>query len=287
MKIIKTVSEMRDFTNLSNVKSQSMGFVPTMGSLHEGHIALVKKAQQENDVVVVSIFVNPIQFGPTEDYDTYPRDLDKDAELLEKSGVGVLFAPCASEMYPSSINTYVVSPNIGTLLEGAVRPIHFRGICTVVAKLFNIIDPDRAYFGEKDYQQVLVIKEMVKDLSMPIEIVSIPTVRDENNLALSSRNSYLSTQQRCAASILYKALQEAYEWIMEPSVDCTELENKICTYIEQEELAVVDLVAIRNAKNLEIVNGKMPDSVLILLFVSFGKAQLLDHLVVNMPLSKR
>jgi pantoate--beta-alanine ligase len=207
VKLARTVAELK-----AALPRKGVGFVPTMGYLHRGHLALVERARRENAFVVVSIFVNPLQFGPGEDYHRYPRDLDRDAALLEEAGVDLLFAPEVAEMYPTGFATRVqVEGPLTALWEGEVRPGHFQGVATVVARLFLLVGPERAYFGEKDYQQLLVIRKMVRDLGFPLEVVGVPTVREEDGLALSSRNVYLSPKTREKASVLYRALMAMRE----------------------------------------------------------------------------
>lgn len=282
MKTITTISELRAVLAKHRAACDSIGFVPTMGYLHDGHLTLAHTAQDANDVVVVSTFVNPIQFGPTEDYETYPRDLDRDRALLETTGVDYLFAPSPSEMYPQRIQSYVEVPTIGGMLEGAVRPAYFRGVATVVSKLFNIVAPTRAYFGEKDYQQILVIKQFVKDLSYDIEIVAVPTVREADGLAMSSRNVYLTEQERRAALRLNLALKEAREYLSSHrTASVQDLETHLIAFISKEALARVDLVAVRDADTLAVPSAGLPQRTLVLLFVRFGKAQLLDQTVID------
>lgn len=202
MKVVRTVADLR-----AHLPREGVGFVPTMGYLHRGHLSLVERARRENPFVVVSIFVNPLQFGPGEDYHRYPRDLERDQALLAEAGVDLLFAPSVEEMYPRGFASRVqVEGPLTTLWEGEVRPGHFQGVATVVARLFLLVRPERAYFGEKDYQQLLVIRKMVKDLGFPLEVVGVPTVREEDGLALSSRNVYLSPETRRKATVLYQAL---------------------------------------------------------------------------------
>jgi pantoate--beta-alanine ligase len=210
MHLFRTIAELRIWR--SQQASRSVGFVPTMGYLHEGHLALVRRARAENETVVVSIFVNPLQFGPQEDYDRYPRDLDRDLYLLEREGVDAVFAPSVSEMYPSGFSTaVVVTGPIAERLEGEARPGHFRGVATVVTRLFGLVQPQRAYFGWKDAQQVLVVQRLVQDLALPVDIVPLPTVREADGLAMSSRNVYLSPEERVAASAIPRALFAALE----------------------------------------------------------------------------
>jgi pantoate--beta-alanine ligase len=210
MHLFRTIAELRIWR--SQQASRSVGFVPTMGYLHEGHLALVRRARAENETVVVSIFVNPLQFSPQEDYDRYPRDLDRDLYLLEREGVDAVFAPSVSEMYPSGFSTaVVVTGPIAERLEGEARPGHFRGVATVVTRLFGLVQPQRAYFGWKDAQQVLVVQRLVQDLALPVDIVPLPTVREADGLAMSSRNVYLSPEERVAASAIPRALFAALE----------------------------------------------------------------------------
>ncbi|BDG17274.1 pantoate--beta-alanine ligase [Thermus brockianus] len=207
MNVVRTVAELR-----AALPREGVGFVPTMGYLHAGHLALVERARAENPFVAVSIFVNPLQFGPGEDYHRYPRDLERDQALLREAGVDLLFAPSVEEMYPKGFSTRVqVEGPLTALWEGEVRPGHFQGVATVVARLFLLVGPGRAYFGEKDYQQLLVIRKMVRDLGFPIEVVGVPTVREEDGLALSSRNVYLSPETRKKATVLYRALSAMRE----------------------------------------------------------------------------
>ncbi len=206
MEVFETIAGMR---NARKRLSEPVGFVPTMGYLHEGHLALVRKARSDNNAVVVSIFVNPTQFDPSEDFQTYPRDIQRDLSLLEREGVDIAFTPSVEEMYPERFDTYIHVGGVTRRLEGASRPGHFTGVATVVAKLFGIVKPNRAYFGRKDAQQLVVIGKMVADLNMDVEIVSVPTVREPDGLAMSSRNVYLNSREREAARVLWKALQGA------------------------------------------------------------------------------
>ena len=209
MKIIHSINQMASVSKRLRADGQAIGFVPTMGALHEGHLSLMRKARKENDVVVVSIFVNPIQFGPQEDYRRYPRNLRQDARLCSKEGVGIIFYPQAKDIYPQGYKTYVDVEDLSKVLCGKFRPGHFSGVATVVTKLFNIVNPDIAYFGQKDAQQAIIIQRMAKDLNMPIKIKVMPTVREKDDLALSSRNAYLSKSERKDAAVLYQALNLA------------------------------------------------------------------------------
>lgn len=281
MKVISAINDLRESLSEARRQGRSIGFVPTMGYLHDGHLTLARWARRNSDVVVVSIFVNPTQFGPTEDYDAYPRDLDRDRLLLEGVEVDFLFAPSVAEMFPTPSKTVVDVPCLGSLLEGALRPDYFRGVATVVSKLLNIVQPTTAFFGEKDYQQVLVIRQLAKDLSFPVEIVSVPTVRDEDGLALSSRNVYLAPEQRRASLRLNLALTEAKSAIRRGIESPAALEAQLRRYLSEEPLAQIEMIAVRDADTLEKTEAEFPDRVLVLLMVRFGKAQLLDHVVVD------
>lgn len=281
MKVIPTIHALRTELAAARGRERTIGFVPTMGYLHEGHLTLASRARRDNDVVVASIFVNPIQFGPSEDYEAYPRDIDRDVSLLAAAGVDIAFAPPVREIYPTPPKTFVEVPHLGSLLEGAVRPAYFRGVATVVSKLFNIVQPTRAYFGEKDYQQVMVIRQMVADLSFPVEIVPVPTVRESDGLALSSRNVYLTPEERRASLRLSQALAEAQAMVRLGVESPAALEAHLRRFIAEEPLARIDLVAVRDADTIEDTGNRLPDRILVLLFVRFGKAQLLDHVVID------
>lgn len=260
-----------------------IGLVPTMGYLHEGHMALVRRARQENDYVVASIFVNPIQFGANEDLSKYPRDLERDSRMLAGEGVDLLFAPTVDVMYPAPTQTYVEVPGLGGLLEGGVRPGHFRGVTTVVTKLFNIVQPDNAYFGEKDYQQVLIVEQMVADLSFATKIICVPTVREPDGLAMSSRNVYLTPEQRRAAVRLNQSLKFAEERVRAGERDPAALEEAVRAYIAEEPLAEPDVVAVRDARTLRAIDGPISSPVAVVLLVRFGAARLLDERVISLP----
>jgi pantoate--beta-alanine ligase len=276
MQVVKTISEIR----ASRQKlSGSVGFVPTMGYLHEGHLALVKQARIENSAVIVSIYVNPTQFGPREDFGAYPRDLDRDLELLRGEGVDIVFVPSDDEMYPPEFSSRVDVEKITERLEGASRPWHFRGVATVVAKLFNIVQPTKAYFGQKDAQQAVVIKRMVADLNMRIEIVVVPTVRESDGLAMSSRNIYLSPEERQAATILFKALTLARQLRKGGEKDAGKIRRQMTSLIQKEPLAQIDYVSIADAETLEELN-LIDRPTLASLAVRIGKTRLID----NMPL---
>ena len=256
-----------------------MGFVPTMGYLHEGHLALVKRARVENSTVIVSVYVNPTQFGPREDFGSYPRDLDRDLELLQKGGADIVFIPSDDEMYPPGFSSWVDVERVTERLEGAFRTGHFRGVATVVAKLFNIVQPSKAYFGQKDVQQVMVIRKMVVDLNMGIEIVVVPTVRESNGLAMSSRNIYLSPKERRAATILFKALTLARRLWRGGEKDAEKIRRQMTALIQKEPLAQIDYVSIADAETLEELN-LLDRPAVASLAVRIGKTRLMD----NMPL---
>ena len=276
MTIVKTISEIRA---LRQKLKGSVGLVPTMGFLHEGHLALVKRAKTENSIVMVSIYVNPAQFGPREDFGAYPRDLDRDLELLWKERTDIVFVPSDDEMYPPGFNSWVDVEKVTERLEGASRPGHFRGVATVVAKLFNVVQPTRAYFGQKDAQQVVVIQRMVADLNMNLEVVVVPTVRESDGLAMSSRNVYLSPKERQAATILFKALTLARQLRKGGEKDAERIRQRITSLIQKESLAPTAYVSIADAETLEELN-LLDRPALASLAVRIGKTRLID----NMPL---
>ena len=277
MKVIETIDEMRaERSRLSG----SIGFVPTMGYLHEGHLTLVRHARSENLSVIVSIFVNPTQFGPQEDFKTYPRDTERDLTLLEKENVSIVFMPGAEEMYPDGFSTWVDVEKITERLEGGARPGHFRGVTTVVCKLFNIVQPDKAYFGQKDAQQLAVIRRMVNDLNMDLEILAVPTVREPNGLAMSSRNTYLTKEEREAALVLWKALCLARGHWENGERDAARLWQEMTALISKEPFATIDYISIADPETLEEVE-KMGDSALVSLAVRIGKTRLIDNTVLG------
>jgi len=258
-------------------EGKRIGFVPTMGYLHEGHLSLVRCAKRENDIVVVSIFVNPTQFGPNEDYNRYPRDLERDINLLKKEDVDIVFAPSVEDMYPEGYSTYVEETELSRLWEGEFRPGHFRGVCTVVVKLFNIVKPDRAYFGEKDYQQLKVIQKIVKDLNMDIEVVGCPIVREGDGLAMSSRNTYLSPEEREQATAIYKSFLYAEKLIREGLRNPRELEEKIKEFLKRFPLIErIDYVAVVNPETLEPAE-EIRGGERILVAVRMPSARLIDN----------
>lgn len=256
---------------------KTIGLVPTMGYLHQGHLSLMERARQECDVVVISIFVNPTQFGEGEDFDEYPRDLERDAGLAESVGVDAIFAPPVEEMYPGGYCTYVNVEKLTDVMCGASRPGHFRGVCTVVSKLFNIIQPHKAFFGQKDAQQAIVIKRMVKDLNIPVEVITCPIVREEDGLAMSSRNVYLNPRERKAALVLSRSLALARQMIKQGERDRRKVQEAMQNLIEQEPLAKIDYIAIREGENLAEIDD-LHGKVLIALAVRIGKTRLIDNM---------
>ena len=279
MRLIRKIDEMRKYVRERKNK-KLIGFVPTMGYLHEGHLSLIRKARRECDEVIVSIFVNPTQFGRGEDYHSYPRDLKRDIALSEKEKVDVIFAPSVEEMYPEGYSTFVqVEGRLSSVLEGASRPGHFRGVCTVLVKLFNIINPDISFFGEKDFQQALIVKKMVEDLNIDTRIVLLPTVREEDGLAMSSRNSYFNEEERKAAIILYRSLKKAKEWIDQGERNSFRIIQKMKDFIAKEPLARIDYIAIVDSKSLEEVE-QVERGNLIALAVYIGKVRLIDNMRV-------
>ena len=281
MLVIDAIEKLRTQLKSARAEGKSVGFVPTMGYLHDGHISLVQNARRSNDVVVVSVFVNPTQFGPNEDLEAYPRDTERDLDLLGEAGTDVAFFPSVEELYPEGFTTYVnlEGPMTATLC-GRSRPVHFRGVATVVTKLFNIVQPDRAYFGQKDAQQVAVIEQMVRDLDFDIEIVPCPTVREPDGLAMSSRNTYLSDKERAQAPLIFKALSNARELIGKGERNASVLINRISESIRKMENAVIDYVSIVDARtlaDLEVVKGE----ILIAVAVKVGRTRLIDNVRIE------
>ncbi len=276
MQVVRTIAEARA---IRRALPGAWGFVPTMGYLHEGHLSLVRRARAENNHVAVSIFVNPTQFGPHEDYDRYPRDLERDLRLLEPLGVDLVFAPSVEEMYPPGFQTWVIVEEVSRPLEGAARPGHFRGVATIVAKLLNIIQPDRAYFGQKDAQQAVVIRRMVRDLNIPVEIVVCPTVREPDGLAMSSRNTYLSPEERRAATVLFRALQTAKAYYEQGERDAERLREAMRTVIQAEPLARLDYVSVADPETLQELS-RVEGRALLSLAVYIGKTRLIDNILL-------
>ncbi|MFN3396701.1 MAG: pantoate--beta-alanine ligase [Thermodesulfovibrionales bacterium] len=279
MEIVRIPKVMQETSKGHILHGRSIGFVPTMGALHEGHLSLVRVSRQENDITVVSIFVNPMQFGPSEDYNQYPRDFEGDMEKLRREGVDILFLPDKDHMYPEGFSTNIEVSNLSHKLCGAFRPGHFRGVATVVTKLFNIVIPTRAYFGQKDYQQSLIIKRLVRDLDMNIDIVICPTVREEDGLAMSSRNLYLSEKERTAATVLYRALQAGYGAIKAGVTKKEEITKIMRDIVESEplvsEIQYLSVYDPDDLEELEVINKRA----LLAGAIKIGKTRLIDNIV--------
>lgn len=280
MRVVKSVKEVRDAVKEWKAQGLSVGFVPTMGYLHEGHESLIKKAVKDNDRVVVSIFVNPMQFGPTEDLDKYPRDLERDSKLCENAGANLIFHPEKEEMYFEDFSSYVDINGLSDELCGKSRPIHFRGVCTVVTKLFNIVNPDRAYFGEKDAQQLAIIRRFVRDLNIDIEIIGCPIIREEDGLAKSSRNTYLSKEERQAALILSQSLNLAKDAINSGERNSSVVIDIISNSIKKEPLAKIDYIEVVDSLAMKPVKT-IEKSVLVAIAVYIGKTRLIDNFTFN------
>lgn len=278
--IVHTINEVRQQVKEWRQQGLTIGFVPTMGYLHEGHQSLIQKAVEQNDKVVVSIFVNPMQFAPTEDLESYPRDLQADAVLCEKTGADLIFNPEPEEMYTNGFCSFVDMNGPTAKLCGKSRPIHFRGVCTVVSKLFNIVTPDRAYFGQKDAQQLAVIKRMVMDLNIPIEIIGCPIIREADGLAKSSRNTYLSEEERQAALILSKTVFMGQQLVENGLTDANELKERMKKNIETEPLARIDYVEVVDFNDISI-RDTISDNTLIAMAVYIGKTRLIDNFIVE------
>jgi pantoate--beta-alanine ligase len=281
MQTISSIAALRAALALHRAAGKSIGLVPTMGYLHIGHMELVRRARVENDIVVASIFVNPLQFGASEDLSRYPRDLPRDQRMLEEAGVDILFAPGVADMYPRPMETVVDVPTLGSELEGSVRPGHFAGVCTVVTKLFNIVGADRAYFGEKDFQQLAIIRRMVEDLAQPVEVIGVATVREPDGLACSSRNVYLTTGQRTAAVVVPRALGEAERLIAGGETNARAVETAVRAFISAEPLAEPEVVALRDPVTLAEITDIGEAPVLLLLFVRIGSTKLLDNRIIG------
>ncbi len=279
MKIVKTIAEVRAAVKAWKKEGLSVGLVPTMGFLHEGHKSLIVRAAAENDRVVVSDFVNPTQFGPNEDFESYPRDINADAKLCEEAGASLIFNPEPEEMYVDPL-CFVDMDKITKVLCGKTRPIHFKGVCTVVSKLFNIVAPDRAYFGQKDAQQLCVIRKMVKDLNFDIEIIGCPIIREEDGLAKSSRNTYLSAEERKAALCLSRSLKLGKELIDGGEKDAIKVVSAIKAEIEKEPLARIDYVEMVDLNSLESVS-EVKAPILTAMAVYIGKTRLIDNFIIE------
>lgn len=280
MKVVTKISEMKDAVRQEKAEGRRIGLVPTMGFLHRGHLSLVRESLRKTDCTVVSLFVNPTQFGPQEDFKEYPRDLNSDSGTLEKMGVDFLFAPDEKEMYPEGYKTYVEVKDFQDKLCGRSRPGHFRGVCTVVLKLFEIVRPDEAFFGQKDAQQALIIKRMVRDLDLDVDIGILPIVREEDGLALSSRNIYLDGDQRKAALCLFKSLGEAGRLLDAGERRSSVILRKMKQVVGEEPLAEVDYIEIVDLENLEPL-AKIEKEALIALAVFIGRVRLIDNMIVR------
>ncbi|MFC4768964.1 pantoate--beta-alanine ligase [Effusibacillus consociatus] len=280
MKIIHTISEIRHYVKEQRSLGNTIGFVPTMGSLHEGHLSLARHAKTENQTVVMSIFVNPLQFGPSEDFDRYPRNLEADAQLADSAGVDVIFAPSVNEMYPQQQLTYVDVELVTENLCGTSRPGHFRGVATVVTKLFNIVLPDKAYFGQKDAQQVRVIQQLAQDLNMPVEIIPCPIVREPDGLAMSSRNVYLSPEERKQALSVYRSIQEAQKLFDAGHRSASFIRERVQSIIAVEPLAEIDYIKIVDLQNFSDLNDQINRDALLAVAVRFGATRLIDNTIL-------
>ncbi len=277
MKVIRTIPEMRE---ARQAMSGPAGFVPTMGYLHEGHLSLVQGSKRDNSSTVVSIFVNPTQFGPKDDFNRYPRDERRDISMLEKAGVDVVFLPTAVDMYPSGFNTWVDVLGITERLEGLARPGHFRGVATICNKLFNIVLPDRVYFGQKDAQQLAVIKKMAADLNLKLDVVAVPTLREADGLAMSSRNSYLNPKERTAAAVLYRSLCLAGKMIQDGEHSADSIRAAVNGLIEAEPLAKIEYVSVADTVSLKELE-EIRSQALISLAVRIGKTRLIDNIALS------
>ncbi len=281
MSLIQTVQDLNLWLDNNGRHGKTVGFVPTMGYLHEGHLSLIRKAKEDNDIVVVSIFVNPTQFAPGEDFKEYPRNLERDYELSCEAGADMVFHPEVSEVYPSGATTAVeVTGSLTKTLCGLSRPTHFKGVTTVVTILLNMVRPDQVYFGQKDAQQALIIKKMIRDLWMPVKMIICPIVREEDGLAMSSRNVYLNAEERKQALNLYKSLQEGEKLVEEGVIAASKIVQAVRMYLERAPLAVIDYVELLDANTLEAV-AEVYDDVLLAIAVKFGKTRLIDNKILK------
>jgi pantoate--beta-alanine ligase len=279
MQIITSIITMQSLAGSLRREGKRIGFVPTMGFLHEGHLSLMRAARQENDIVVASIFVNPAQFGPNEDLARYPRDAEGDRKKSESVGVDIIFTPSAAEMYPEKPIVFVTVEGLSDILEGAIRPSHFRGVATVVTKLFHIVQPHRAYFGQKDYQQCTVIKRMKKGLDLDVEIAVLPTMRESDGLAMSSRNAYLDAEHRKKATCLYRALLAAQELIQSGVRESEKVKQKMGAIIAQEKGVEIDYVEVADPDDLSPL-AAIKGRIVLLVAVRIGATRLIDNLLV-------
>ncbi len=281
MVITRSIEKVREVSGKESKVGKIIGFVPTMGALHKGHLSLVKRSRKECDFLIASIFINPTQFGAGEDYRRYPRNLAKDKRQLKNEGVDLLFFPKVSTMYPSGgVSVYADESNLSKVLCGKSRPGHFKGVCTILVKLFNIVKPDIAYFGQKDYQQTLIVKELVKDFNFPIKIRALPIIREQDNLAMSSRNSYLKGQARKSSRCLYQALVLAKKLIKSGERDPKRVISQMKQLVKSTELARIDYIEIVDPDNLKKVK-KIRSKVLITLAVYIKRVRLIDNIILN------
>ncbi|GKX29580.1 pantothenate synthetase [Vallitalea longa] len=277
MRVFNSIVDLREYLAAFRQENKSIGLVPTMGYLHKGHISLIDKSVQENDITVLSIYVNPTQFGPNEDYGKYPSNIENDKKLAQKAGADIVFIPDNTIMYSNNHLTYVTVDKLTDNLCGQSRPTHFRGVTTIVTKLFNIVQPHRAYFGQKDAQQALVIKKMVKDLNMPVDIITCPIVREKDGLALSSRNAYLNNDERKQAPILYQSLQKSKSYIENGERSSSVIKNIIKEMIGEKPSTNIDYISIVSEDTLEDIN-LIKGNILIALAVKIGNTRLIDNL---------
>ena len=279
MRIIKKIDDLKK--ELFTLMGKKIGLIPTMGYIHEGHLSLINQSIRENDINVVSIFVNPSQFGPNEDFNAYPRDMERDSKLLEERRVDILFSPDSGEMYPENFSTFVEVEKLSKVLCGRSRPIHFRGVCTVVLKLFNIVKPENVYFGAKDAQQAIIIKRMKEDLNLDISIKVMPIVRDEDGLALSSRNKYLSKEEREAALLMPEALKEANMLINNGLFEANKIREKIVRELKKNKCIKIDYVEIVNLKTLESLDKIDNNNTLVAVAIKLGETRLIDNFILG------
>ncbi len=277
MQILKTIAEMREYVSEIKATGGKIGFVPTMGYLHKGHLDLMVKAREYTPHVVVSIFVNPTQFAPNEDLDKYPRDFERDEELCRETGVECIFYPTPAVMYPEGYSTYITVEGLSSGLCGVSRPTHFRGVATVVAKLFNIVEPDFSVFGEKDYQQLAIIKRMVRDLNMKVEVIGYPTVREKDGLAMSSRNAYLSPEERDIAPVLNRSLKHALSLFRKGETNAKTIKEEVAAMIDAAPGCIIDYVEIVDGVSLAPVE-RITDDAVMAIAVKLGKTRLIDNI---------
>jgi pantoate--beta-alanine ligase len=280
VKIINKINQMKKYAQRAREQGKTIGLVPTMGYLHRGHLSLMRRARKENDLLLISIFVNPAQFGEGEDYNKYPRDLKGDKKLAREVGTDLIFTPSVRQMYPRGYSTFVNEEKLSPYLCGLSRPLFFRGVTTVVTKLFNIISPTRAYFGKKDFQQLVIIKRMAKDLNLEVKIISLPLVREKDGLALSSRNSYLNKKERKSSLVLHKSLEKARKMIKSGERDSRKIISRMKRMIREEKPAKIDYLKICDSETLEEVK-RIKGRTLVALALRIGKTRLIDNIVIS------